>query len=171
VAVGTTYVGGARAVTEQKTHHIEKRKNQDPKTIRRPILCFDDQGLVEGSPNEKLPLLIRVIITNHEVSSILVDQGSSCDIMYEELFTKLQVKDENVQPYLVGLLATLDGSLTQPPGFVTLPTTFKNKLDPVSRRTIQVKFLIIPYELRYNCILGRTNLNSLGALPSTVHLK
>jgi hypothetical protein len=91
--------------------------------------------------------------------------------MYEELFTKLQVKDENVQPYLGGLLATLDGSLTQPPGFVTLPTTFKNKLDPVSRRTIQVKFLIIPYELRYNYILGRTNLNSLGALPSTVHLK
>jgi hypothetical protein len=56
-------------------------------------------------------------------------------------------------------------------GFVTLPTTLENKGDPASQRTILVKFLIIPGKSGYNCILGRTALNSLGALWSTVHLK
>jgi hypothetical protein len=69
------------------------------------------------------------------------------------------VKDEHVQPYYGGPLATFDGSLIQPLGFVTLLTTFENKGDLASQRTIQVKFLIVPCESWYNCILGRTALN------------
>ncbi|MCI65216.1 hypothetical protein A2U01_0086474, partial [Trifolium medium] len=40
----------------------------------RPILGFGDHDLVDGTPNEKLPLLITATIADHDVSSILRDQ-------------------------------------------------------------------------------------------------
>jgi hypothetical protein len=76
----------------EESHYITKRKIQNPKPIEWSILDFGDQDLVDDTPNEKLPLLIRSAIANHKVSWILVDQGSSCDIMYEELFISFKLK-------------------------------------------------------------------------------
>ncbi|MCI14526.1 hypothetical protein A2U01_0035657, partial [Trifolium medium] len=118
-----------------------------------------------------LPLLIVATSANHDVSRILIDQGSSWYIMYEDLFLRLKIKMERLQPYVGGPLAAFDGSLTQPLGFFVLPTTFKNKGDPTSLRIIQVRFLVVLCTSGCNCILGRTSLKSLGAVPSTVHLK
>jgi hypothetical protein len=53
-------------------------KDPRPKTHMKTDLGFD---MVDDSPNEKLPLIIRATIANHEVARILVDHGSSCDIM------------------------------------------------------------------------------------------
>jgi hypothetical protein len=76
----------------EELHYITKRKIQKPKPTEIPILDVTDQDLVDDTPNEKLPLLIRSAIANHKVSWILVDQGSSCDIMYEELFISFKLK-------------------------------------------------------------------------------
>ncbi|MCH93170.1 hypothetical protein A2U01_0014118, partial [Trifolium medium] len=56
-------------------------------------------------------------------------------------------------------------------GSVTILTSFKDNDDPSSARTIQVKYIMVPCNAAYICILGRPALNSLGAVPSTVHLK
>jgi hypothetical protein len=62
--------------------------------MRRPILGFGYQELVDGFPNKELPLIIGVTISNHELSRILIDEGSSFNIMYKELFSKLKLKKE-----------------------------------------------------------------------------
>ncbi|MCI53500.1 hypothetical protein A2U01_0074747, partial [Trifolium medium] len=36
---------------------------------------------------------------------------------------------------------------------------------------VPIKFLVVPCSATYSCILGRPALNSLGVVPSTVHLK
>ncbi|MCI97624.1 hypothetical protein A2U01_0118925, partial [Trifolium medium] len=38
-------------------------------------------------------------MAHHDVSRILIDQGSSCDVMYRELFQKLGLRRECLCPY------------------------------------------------------------------------
>jgi hypothetical protein len=61
--------------------------------------------------------------------------------------------------------------MAQPPGCIKLPITFKKEGDHTFNRTIQVRFLVLPCDSNYNCILGRTTLKLLEAVPSTVHVK
>lgn len=53
------------------------------------ILGFRDHEKVDGVPNAKLPLVITATIMNHSVSGILIDDGSSSDIMYLGIFRRL----------------------------------------------------------------------------------
>ncbi|MCI30080.1 hypothetical protein A2U01_0051289, partial [Trifolium medium] len=91
--------------------------------------------------------------------------------MYQNLFTKLKHQITKLQPYKDGPLTAFDSATIQPLEFVTLHTTFGDNQNPSSLRTIQAKFLIIPCNSAYNCIMGRMALRSLGVVPSTVHLK
>ncbi|MCH86007.1 hypothetical protein A2U01_0006861, partial [Trifolium medium] len=50
---------------------------------------FSDEEYVRGVPNELFLVIIMATMAKHDISRILVDQGSSCDIIAEELFTKL----------------------------------------------------------------------------------
>ncbi|MCI42600.1 hypothetical protein A2U01_0063837, partial [Trifolium medium] len=75
------------------------------------------------------------------------------------------------EPYNEGLLTGFDESPTQPIGIIILPTTFHDGTTNASRRTVLVKYLVVSCPSIYNCIMGRPTLVSLGAVPSTVHLK
>ncbi|MCI08681.1 hypothetical protein A2U01_0029759 [Trifolium medium] len=48
----------------EETYSVIERKapTLDPKPTTRPILGFGDHNLVDGTPNEKLPLLIAATI-------------------------------------------------------------------------------------------------------------
>jgi hypothetical protein len=59
--------------------------------------------LEDEVPIEKLPLLIVATITNHDMSRVLIDEGSSFDIMYEELFYKLKLNKSFYHSTLEGL--------------------------------------------------------------------
>jgi hypothetical protein len=49
-------------------------------------------------------------------------------------------------------------------GCIQLPVTFKKEGKHTSTRTIQVRFLVLPCDTNYNCILGRTILKLIEAL-------
>ncbi|MCH81098.1 hypothetical protein A2U01_0001877 [Trifolium medium] len=137
----------------------------------RAVLGFDDHGYPGGVPNEIFPLIIIATMAHHDVSRILIDQGSSCDVMYRELFQKLGLRRDCLCPYEGTDLQGFNGSTIRPCGLVNLPVTFENKDIRNSRKTVEVQFLVIPCDSVYNCILGRLTLATLGAVPSTVHLK
>ncbi|MCI07920.1 hypothetical protein A2U01_0028990, partial [Trifolium medium] len=110
-------------------------------------------------------------MVNHDVSRILVDEGSSYDIIYEELFTKLGLKKENLAPYHNTYLQGFIGAITRPWGFVDLLVTFGEGEIVNSERTVDVQFFVDPCKSVYNCILGRPTLASLRVLLPIVHLK
>lgn len=49
----------------------------------------NENEIVGGAPNEVFPFIIVVTMANSDVSTILVEKGSTSDIIYEKLFTKL----------------------------------------------------------------------------------
>ncbi|GAU10283.1 hypothetical protein TSUD_418870, partial [Trifolium subterraneum] len=121
-----------------------------------------------GSPNFQIPLLVRAKMANFDVRRILVDQGSSCDIMYSRLFKVLQLTEENLVPYVGSDLQGFNGSTTKPWGYVNLIVTFgENK----AMKSVKVKFLVVDCPSLYNCIIGRPTLAELFAVSSTIHLK
>ena len=52
-------------------------------------LAFYREELLGRPPNSTIPLLIRDRMANFDMRCILVDQGSSVDILYTQLFATL----------------------------------------------------------------------------------
>jgi hypothetical protein len=131
-------------------------------------LAFYPEELPGGSPNSSIPLLIRASMANFDVHRILVDEGSSCDIMYTSLFRVLGLEREHLSPYVGSDLQGFNGSTSRPWGYVDLIVTFGHAQ---TAKSIKIKFLVIDCDSLYQCILGKTALADLMAVPSTIHLK
>ncbi|XP_058782841.1 uncharacterized protein LOC131657461 [Vicia villosa] len=61
-------------------------------------ISFYKEELPDGAPNATIPFLIQARMANFDVCRILVDQGSSVDIMYSQLFKTLQLNDSHLTP-------------------------------------------------------------------------
>ena len=107
-------------------------------------------------------------MANFNVRRILVDQGSSCDIMYSGLFKTLQLTEKNLKPYVGADLQGFNGATTKPWGYTDLIVTFG---EGEATKFINVQFLVVECPSLYNCIIGRTALADLFAVSSTIHLK
>ncbi|MCI47881.1 hypothetical protein A2U01_0069123, partial [Trifolium medium] len=92
-------------------------------------------------------------MANFEVRRVLVDSGSSVDIMYARTFETLQLTERNLTPY-VGLdLQGFNGTTTKPWGYVDLIVTVGAH---ETAKSIKVQFLVVDCPSLYQCILGRT---------------
>ncbi|GAU29247.1 hypothetical protein TSUD_391950 [Trifolium subterraneum] len=112
-----------------------------------------------GSPNFQIPLFVRAKMANFDVRRILVDQGSSCDIMYSGLFKVLQLTEENLVPYVGSDLQGFNGSTTKPWGYVDLIVTFgENK----AMKSVKVGTINGDIEAARRCFEAASkNLNSV----------
>ncbi|XP_012833285.1 PREDICTED: uncharacterized protein LOC105954155 [Erythranthe guttata] len=111
-------------------------------------------------------LVITATVANYDVARILVDTGSSADIIYYECFRQMRLNFEvrRVDTALIGFA----GEVVQPMGEVTLPVSLGT--EPL-RATRAVRFLIIDAPSTYNMIMGRPSMNSFEAVVSTFHMK
>ena len=80
--------------------------------------AFYGEELPGGPLNSTIPLLVRDHMENFGVRHILVDQGSSVDIMYAQLFTTLQLDESHLTPYVGSYLQGFNGANTKPWGYV-----------------------------------------------------
>ena len=97
---------------------------------------------------------------------MLVDQGSSADVMFWTTFNKLQLSPDILRPY-GGCLYGFAGDQVEVRGYLELRTTFT---DGTASRTENIRYLVVNASSAYN-MLGRPTLNRLGAVPSTGHMK
>ncbi|GAU32517.1 hypothetical protein TSUD_317240 [Trifolium subterraneum] len=138
-----------------------------PKTSSQP-LSFYLEELSGGSANSQIPLFVRADMVNFDVRRILVDSGSSCDIMYTHLFRTLHLDESHLTPYLGSDLQGFNGATTKPWGYVDLIVTFGHN---ETAKSIKVKFLVVDCPSLYQCIIGRTAIADLPAVASAAHLK
>jgi hypothetical protein len=118
-------------------------------------------------PHDDDPLVIRVQILNCDVKRVLIDSGSSADIMYWDAFKAMQLAGEQLQPYH-GTLVGFAGEQADVMGHITLFTTFG---DNENAKTIKVRYLVIrTLCASYNIIIGRPAFKALGAVMSTLYL-
>ncbi|GJR55428.1 reverse transcriptase domain-containing protein [Tanacetum coccineum] len=112
------------------------------------------------------PIIFEGMIEYHQVRSILVDGGSSSEIMYEHCFRNLSV---NIRSRLRRCRASLigfSGETYHPLGIIDLRVTMG---ETERNKTVLMEFAIVKCHSPYNVIIGRTGMRSLRAVGSTIH--
>jgi len=130
------------------------------------VIGFSDDDYAEVSLPQTDALVLSLAIANHKIHRILIDTGSSADILYRSAFELMKIDRRKVIParhLLVGFI----GEQVLPLGSIELPVMAGAY---PRQRTIMVWFLIIDRPSAYNAILGRTALNDLQAITSAPHL-
>ncbi|XP_059436327.1 uncharacterized protein LOC132169285 [Corylus avellana] len=111
-------------------------------------------------------LVVTLTVANHKSHRVLVDNGSSADILYWPVFKQMGVDRDRIQPFdspLVGFAR----EQVQPMGLISLSVTVGTG---PRQSTTMVDFLVIDRPSTYNAIIGRPSLNKLKAVTSTYHL-
>ncbi|XP_027927601.1 uncharacterized protein LOC114184491 [Vigna unguiculata] len=131
-----------------------------------PPITFTDDDFQGLDHQQDDPMVITVEIENYVVKKVLVDQGSSVDILYWATYQKLQLTDTAVVPYDEPI-SGFSGEKVSTRDYIDLHSIFR---DGTQTKTIPIRFLIVDAPTSYHVLLGRPSLNTLGAVVSTPHL-
>ena len=124
----------------------------------------DDRG-VRQPHND--PLVIMLNIKGFNTKKILVDNGSSVDIIYLPAFQQLKLDQKRLRPFESSLVS-FSGDKVYPKGIVTLTITVGTH---PRQLTHQLDFLMVDCPSSYNVIIERITLNRWKAATSTYCLK
>ena len=148
-----------------KSHPICTRHSQQITEENAPI-TFTNSDFAGTDPNQDDPMVITIKLQSFAVKKVLVDQGSSMDILYWKTFQKLQISPEDLTPYDDPIYG-FAGERVPTKGYIDLDITFG---EGRGVKTILVRYLVVDAHTSYNVLLGRPSLNALGAIVSTPHL-
>nr|XP_023911271.1 uncharacterized protein LOC112022878 [Quercus suber] len=124
----------------------------------------DARGVKQPHNN---PLVIALTIEGVNTKTILVDNGSSADIIYLPAFQQLKLDPKRLRSF-DSPLVSFSGDRVYPEGIVTLMVI----VGTYSKQLIRpVDFLVVDYPSSYNVIIGRPTLNKWKAATSTYCLK
>ena len=97
------------------------------------------------------PLVIKVVVANKPIHRVLVDNGSSADIIFASAFKKMGIGREKLEP-INACLRGFSGERVLPLGSIQLVLTLG---DPPCQATITVRYLIVDAPSAYNMLLGK----------------
>ncbi|XP_010430681.1 PREDICTED: uncharacterized protein LOC104714911 [Camelina sativa] len=106
-------------------------------------------------------LVIQLTVANCLMKRILIDNGSSTNILYMQAYKELGLDKEGLTRKSIPLVG-FSGKVKQSIGEVTLPVYAEG----VNKHT---KFLVVDCASAYNAIMGRPWVHDMGAIPSTLH--
>ncbi|XP_065023218.1 uncharacterized protein LOC135649049 [Musa acuminata AAA Group] len=118
-----------------------------------------------GRPHHDDAIVISARVANAQVRRIMVDTGSSADILYFGAFQKLGLARESLSP-MRSALTGFTGDSISPLGAITLPLTLGT---PPKSKTVMTTFLVVDLPTAYNVILGWPTLNKVRAVVSTYY--
>ena len=113
------------------------------------------------------PLVIMLNIEGFNTKRILVDNGSSADIIYLPVFQQLKLDPKILRPF-ESPLVSFSGDRVYPGGIVMLTVTVGTQPRQLTR---QLDFLVVDCPSSYNVIIGRPTLNRWKVAMSTYCLK
>ncbi|XP_021813076.1 uncharacterized protein LOC110756013 [Prunus avium] len=134
------------------------RHTKMPKVCWEPITFSEEEEEGILFPHDD-PMIIRAEIAEFDVGRILIDTGSSVNVIFADAFKELGVDESQINRQLSPLLS-FSGDLVQPIGSVSLPIAF----GVAPRRTmVYDQFLVVDCPTAYNVIVGRTALTAIKA--------
>ena len=167
------FVGGGESNYARKAHLRSIRSGevmevQEVSKLPRfdTAIIFSDSDLEGCQHPYDDPLVIRAIVANKTIHRVLVDNGSSADIIFALAFDGIGIGREKLEPVSTHMRG-FSGEKVLPLGSIQLVLTLG---DPPCQATTAVKFLIVDAPSAYNMLLGRPSLKAIKAIPSAYHM-
>ena len=138
------FVGGGESSSTRKAHLRGFRSGEtlEVQAVSKfprldTTITFSDADL-EGCQHPYDPLVIRAVVANKTVHRVLIDNGSSADIIFASAFEKMGIGKEKLEPVNANLRG-FSGEIVLPLGSVQLVLTlgdppFQASDDKISHR-------------------------------------
>uniref|UniRef100_A0A2N9FT45 Uncharacterized protein n=1 Tax=Fagus sylvatica TaxID=28930 RepID=A0A2N9FT45_FAGSY len=169
--VGGLASGGAsrssRKAYARQAHNIlvTQRSRKSLKMDDQVISFSEDDARNIHHPHDDA-LVVTLTIAGFLTRRVLIDNGSSADIIYLPAYQQMKIDKEQLKPIDIPLVG-FTGDKVKPLGVVSL--IIEAGTYPKQVRT-SVEFLVVDCPSAYNVIIGRLTLNKLQAVTSTYHL-
>ncbi|GAV78514.1 hypothetical protein CFOL_v3_21981, partial [Cephalotus follicularis] len=105
------------------------------------------------------PVVVTLLVELFTMKRILIDNGSSADILYKHAFDQLRIPTDQLKPVKTPLVG-FAGETIHPLGSINLSVV----AGTAPRQTqVEMTFLVVDTPSPYNAIVGRPGLNLLEA--------
>ena len=138
----------------------------DPKRSRtkvRPTLSFSSEDKIGTLQPHDAALMVTLRIGGYDMKRVLVDQGSSAEITYPDLYKGLKLKSKDLTCYDYPIIG-FDKKVIFLKCQIQLPAQTRTK-------AVEVNFIVVDAYSPYTAIMARPWLHAMGVVPSTLHLK
>ena len=129
-------------------------------------ITFSDSYLEGCQHPHDDPLVVSAVVANKTVHRVLLDNGSSADIIFASAFDKMGIGREKIDPVNTHLRG-FSGEKVLPLGSIQLELTLG---EPPCQATTTTRFLIVDASSAYNMLLGKPSLKAIKAIPSAYHM-
>lgn len=131
-------------------------------TANNYLTFTDDEIPVEGAGHNRA-LYISVKCKQYIMAKVLVDNGSSLNVIPKSTLVKLPFDASYMRPSNT-IVRAFDGTRREVMGEIDLPIQ-------IGPTTFQVNFQVMDITPAYSCLLGRPWIHAARAVPSTLHQK
>ena len=131
-------------------------------TTNNYIAFAEEEIPVEGRGHNKA-LHVSVRCMDHVVAKVLIDNGSSLNVMPKTTLEKLPFSASRLKPSSM-VVRAFDGTRREVMGEIDIPIQ-------IGPHTCNVVFQVMDINPAYSCLLGRPWIHALGVVPSTLHQK
>ncbi|KAK3032369.1 hypothetical protein RJ639_037087 [Escallonia herrerae] len=166
IAAGGSSRRGRKAYTREvciTSQSLSKKQ----KTTLVPTISFSEDEIGDIKTPHDDPLVVTLRVGNFDVKRILVDNGSSAEVLFYEAFQKMNIPSDRLRKMDTPLYGFSNHPVAVE-GIIALPVTIGT---PPTQAKLMLDFVVVRVPSAYNAILGRTTLNQLKAVVSTYHLK
>ena len=115
----------------------------------------------------RFPLILDPCINNIRFECVLIDSGSSIDILFRNSLAALKLTQAQLKPYGAQFWGVIIGQSSIPLGQITLPVQF-GTLDHL--RIEFVNFVVTDFDGTYHTILGHPSLTKFMVVPHYSYL-
>ncbi|XP_021738353.1 uncharacterized protein LOC110704846 [Chenopodium quinoa] len=160
-------ISGVRKHLSEYRHIVNTLDVADrPQPSEIPNVTFtkeDAKGIV--FPHDD-PLVLIKKINGADVKRVLVDGGSSANVLFMQAFNELMIGRQYLTPVSYPVIG-FNGSTVRPKGSIVLPIRLG---DGTTTRDAMTEFLVVDVPSAYNAIVGRPIIHDIQAVVSTYHL-
>ncbi|KAL5560380.1 hypothetical protein UlMin_036591 [Ulmus minor] len=145
--------------------NLTGHKEKIPRLSDDPIIFTESEARGLWHPHTDA-IVVTLRIAGRKVFRILVDNGSSADILFKSTFNRMNLVGVKIEP-TASSLSGFTGDSISSEGILNLPV----ELGSSPCQHIQaVDFVLVDCPSPYNAIIGRPTLNKIRAVTSTYHL-
>ncbi|XP_047146895.1 uncharacterized protein LOC124819420 [Vigna umbellata] len=142
------FAGGGSSSSARKRHvrALQSVHLVDRPRCTMPPITFWDEDFHAPDPDQDNPMVITVEIARYGVSKVLVDQGSSLNILYWKTFQQMDISEDLIVPYN-GQIVGFAGERVDARGYVELRTRLGTGRSSKEKR---VQYLLVEANTSYN---------------------